>query len=584
MNPNLEKSITRSQELHVDRKMIGILSIFALLGICLVITIVLATNTLSALRAYASMQTHWTEARKESTFQLINYFETSDPRYLARFDSAVGFIENATIIRQELQNPELHSDQIHSLLLEIHTAPGDVKKMIRTYQWFHNFGDFERAISLWAQSDQLIYDMADLLAQRQDEIAAGTLGDEERNRLIEQVMTIDGELTENQFGIAASLAAGTKLLNTIIIWISSSLGLILLLIGGILSFRFLKNVQKWQLAIEMNEQKFRSLFEQNPNAIFSLAKDGEFVTGNRALEKMIGYPPEKLTRTNFDNLFSRSDREEMKQHFVKVSQGESQTFETTGTRKTGEKINMEITKVPIYVEGEIEGVFGIIHDITERKRAEYKIQEQLEEKTHLLAEVHDRVKNNLALMSGLIELEREFNDIKNPKYLENTISRIQSMAMVHERLYHTETFSSIQMDKYVEELSKSIKNKSHFKTDNYKLHLQTNPVALSIKQAIPAGLILNELLMNAFNYAFGDREEGNVYVELTQYGKNVILSVADDGTGLPDKIDLENPTTMGLKLVVLLSKQLDASLELENKKGTRFSIQFASKQGIYKSA
>lgn len=563
-----------TQQIDIDKKMIGILAVFAGLGTCLIITIIIASSTLSALRAYGTMQTHWTGARKEASYQLVNFIETKDPHYRSKFDSSLQFINTASSVLNELVREDTEKQFVRDNLLEIYTAPEDVDIMITAFERFHDFGDFSESVQIWSESEKIINNMKKLQADVEDLISSGQLTNEEQQEKVQQVQEYELQLTQYQFQLANTLASGTRLLTGIIIWGSVSLGVLMLLIGGFLSVRFVKGVKNWERTIKKSEERFRSLFEQSPHAVFSLDKNGNLLKANKEFEMITGYSFEEMEGLSVEPFFDPSQIENVQKSFTESVQGVPKTFETSGIRKKGKRIHIEVTHVPIYVEGEVTGVYGIMHDITERKQAEKKITEQLEEKNHLLSEVHDRVKNNLALMSSLIQLEHEFSDLQDDSYMESTVSRIHSMALVHEQLYHNHTFSSIRMDKYVTELSKSIQNKSNFNSGNFNIELNTKPVTLSMRQAIPIGLILNELLVNTFKYAFVGREKGNVEIELHQAGTKISLKVSDDGVGLPEDFKIEDQTTMGMKLITILCKQLNASLEFDTSNGTTFTIHF----------
>ncbi len=574
MDYNLNQRISSSQQIDIDKKMIGILSVFAGLGICLIITIIIASSTLSALRGYGTMQTHWTGARKDASYQLINFIETQNPYYYTQFNSSLQFINIASDVLNELLKEQTDNQFVRNNLLKIHTTPEDVESMITAFERFHSFGDFSESVRIWNESDQVIDSMETILSDVQHQISSELFTNEVQAEKVQEVQQYERELTQYQFQLANTLASGTRLLTNIIIWGSVSLGILMLFIGGFLSFRFVKGVKNWQLTVKKSEQRFRSLFEQSPHAVFSLDKNANLLKANKEFEIITGFTFEDLQGKSIEGFFDPSQINGIQKSFNQSIQGIPQTFETSGIRKNRDRIHVEVTHVPIYVEGDVIGVFGIMHDITERKEAENKINEQLEEKNHLLSEVHDRVKNNLALMSSLIQLEHEFNDVLDDKYMESTVSRIHSMALVHEKLYHNHTFSSIRMDEYVAELSESIRTKSDFNSANFNLHLKTKPVTLSMRQAIPLGLILNELLVNTYKYAFLGRQKGSVQVDLQKIGSKIMLRVSDDGVGLPENFTIENQKSMGMKLITILCKQLNAILEFDTTCGTTFSIRF----------
>lgn len=555
----------------------GILVVFTVLGIFLTISVIVATNTLSGLRGYSTFQVNWTEARKDAAFHLLNYINTGDDVYLVGFKDAMQLIDNASNIRSELKAEDTDTAYLRKLFIECHTVPDDIDNMIRTYQWFHSFGDFQIAIQEWIDSDGTMREMEELANEAQMLVNTNSLTLERQQELTNQVLALDQRLRGSKLRLAAALSSGTQLLNFIMLWIAVSLGLILLITGGMLSFRFLKSIKNWEREIEINEQKYRSLYEQNPNAVFSLSRDGLLISANQVFEKAVGMRAEVLRGSTIDRFVEKSDIKKLQFHFHRTLEGTPQHYETAVVLKKSAPMHVEVTNLPMVVDGEIIGVYGIARDITYRKEAELKIKEQLEEKTHLIAEVHDRVKNNLALVSSLIQLQQNLS--KQPSsgsFFDNTISRIHSMAMVHERLYQNETFSSIRMDEYVNELLETIQRKYSSPSANVELITQTNPVTLSIKQSIPTGLLLNELLVNAFKHGITE-DKGKIEVYLSQEDDEVVIKVSDTGPGLCEDFDLKQAKTLGMTLISVLLRQLDADYQLSNEEGTTFTIRFNGK-------
>lgn len=219
---------------------------------------------------------------------------------------------------------------------------------------------------------------------------------------------------------------------------------------------------------------------------------------------------------------------------------------------------------------------GISTDVTERHEAEEKLFKSLQEKEILLKEVHHRVKNNLYVISGLLNLQSSYIEDEAVKNLfEDSQNRIQSMAVIHELLYQSDDLSEINFAEYINRLvSNLFLSYNHYHTGIKPVtHLQE--CYLSIETAIPAGLLINELVTNAFKHAFPQRE-GEVTINLTTNEEESIkLEVRDNGIGLPPDLDWEKNNSLGLRLVRLLSQQLDAEIEVNaNNKGTCFIITF----------
>jgi two-component sensor histidine kinase/predicted hydrocarbon binding protein len=215
----------------------------------------------------------------------------------------------------------------------------------------------------------------------------------------------------------------------------------------------------------------------------------------------------------------------------------------------------------------------------ERKKIEEKLKSSLIEKEVLLKEIHHRVKNNLQIMSSLLNLQADsIKDNKAKEKYTESIGRIKSMAIIHELLYRSKNLSSIKIKDYVGELVNFI-SKTYSINNNItvELKIKVKNEFIDIDKAIPCGIIINELLSNAFKYAFEKREHGKIKVEFIENidkKYNYQLRVADNGVGIAKKINFIDPTTLGLQLVYSLADQIDGKLKVERKKGSSFTIQF----------
>jgi PAS domain S-box-containing protein len=224
---------------------------------------------------------------------------------------------------------------------------------------------------------------------------------------------------------------------------------------------------------------------------------------------------------------------------------------------------------------------GIVQDITERKRTEERIQASLREKEVMLKEIHHRVKNNLQVISSLVDLQtNSLNDPVLRGLFRDVRNRVRSMALVHEKLYQSANLASVDFADYTRSLIGFL-SRAHGGSETavrFKLDLQ--PVALPVETAVPCGLILNELVTNAFKHAFRGRAEGEVTTALsTGPDGRVSLRVSDDGVGLPAGLDWRQSRSLGLQLIHLLSGQLDATVEVRTGVGTEFLISFKQPQG-----
>ena len=211
-----------------------------------------------------------------------------------------------------------------------------------------------------------------------------------------------------------------------------------------------------------------------------------------------------------------------------------------------------------------------------RKKAEEEIKASLEEKEVLLKEVHHRVKNNLQIITSLLNLQsRSIKDDKITFVFRESQDRIHSMALVHEILYQAGDFSKIDFSGYVKRLTYYLFRAFGINSDKIMPVMKVEEVFLDIDRAIPCGLIINELVSNALKYAFPGDKSGSVIVSFClENSENFVLVVRDDGVGLPDDFDLNDVPTLGLQLVVNLVEQIDGTIEFSRLEGTEFKITF----------
>jgi two-component sensor histidine kinase/DNA-binding NarL/FixJ family response regulator len=213
-------------------------------------------------------------------------------------------------------------------------------------------------------------------------------------------------------------------------------------------------------------------------------------------------------------------------------------------------------------------------EIIEREHAEERVRASLREKEILLKEIHHRVKNNLQIISTLLDLQSEhIEDERSLRYFRDSQDRIKSMALVHEKLYQTRDFISINFGEYLANLARYLFNSYITDPDRISLKLDVAPATLEIDQAIPCGLIVSELVSNSMKYAFPDGRGGEIAVRLRVEGDSGIeLMVRDDGVGLPPGLDFRNTDSLGLQLVTMLVSQIRGEIEPGNEGGTSFII------------
>jgi two-component sensor histidine kinase len=223
-----------------------------------------------------------------------------------------------------------------------------------------------------------------------------------------------------------------------------------------------------------------------------------------------------------------------------------------------------------------DGVVVTLTDVTALRREEEHIQASLREKEALLREIHHRVKNNMQIISSLMGLQAEsVDDPAMHGFFRSVSDRVRSMALVHERLYQSEGFAQIEFHEYARTLLGTLWS-THAPPEKHILLVQDlGPVSLSVETAVPLGLILNELASNALKHAFAGRSEGKVTVALHADAEGAVcLGVRDNGVGFPPGFDWRQSRSLGLRLVQMLTAQLNGTVEVEGDDGTEVVIAF----------
>ena len=328
--------------------------------------------------------------------------------------------------------------------------------------------------------------------------------------------------------------------------------------------------------------KIQAIFDSSVTLIWSIDADYHIVSYNRVFADQ----HKKLLRkevsigTNFLELLKGHINGEvhtvLTQIFEGAFQGQKQQFEGKLKSSSGADVWLETFFNPIYGEqNEIKEISCMSYDVTTKKQIEQKMQESLNEKEILLQEVHHRVKNNLQVISSILNLQTSYVQDENTlDILKESQNRIKSMSFIHESLYQTKDFSGIEFTGYLLSLANNLIHSYSLEIGKVRLRTDFEETFLSLDQAIPCGLIVNELISNSLKYAFDHKETGEVYISAKSIDRLMLLTIADNGKGLPENIDYKNSDSLGLQLVYTLADQLDAEVKVSCLEGTKYLITF----------
>jgi len=320
------------------------------------------------------------------------------------------------------------------------------------------------------------------------------------------------------------------------------------------------------------------IVDNSPSSIFAFDLQHRIILLNDAMGRFLGLPKEEaMGKFITDILPGELAAALMVTNSGIMASGEPQRIEEViRSRARNDPRTLITTKFALRnARGEITGLGGVVSDVTDYENALDDLRKSLDEKDSLLKEIHHRVKNNLQIVSSLLRLQA--SRVASPdtqSVLMDMEGRIHSMALVHEHLYLSENLAAVDLATYLRQLCNHLYHSLILIPGTVQLHLDISHVVLPIDQAIPCGLLVNELVSNAFKHAFPGGRAGQLWVCLKSLadGQGWLLRVADDGVGLPPDLDLGQLSSLGLKLVSDLSRQLSAKVTLGSGPGAVLEV------------
>ncbi|MGF7118314.1 sensor histidine kinase [Methanobacterium oryzae] len=364
--------------------------------------------------------------------------------------------------------------------------------------------------------------------------------------------------------------------------------------AGIITMMFIRQI----LALE-DSNRTRRLLQDNQEILEKREKHLSLITDNMmdlitrndvkgiyqyvspSAVKVLSNDPQNMLGKNVLDFVHPEDIEKLKVSFQKsICKNSPNEVEYRYKKANGKYIWLETVGTPIFDNDKNHNGFVCSsRNIDDRKQAEERIKLSLEEKEVLLKEIHHRVKNNMQIISSLLNLQSNY--VKNGNEIEifkESQDRVRSMAMIHENLYKSENIARINFGEYIQKLVSGLFSSYGIKSNMIQMKMNLDDVLMDIDQAIPCGLILNELITNSIKHAFltseGLKERYKMNIILSKHDNMLKIVVSDNGVGFPENIDFQNTESLGLQLVKALVNQLNGKIELERNNGTKFTLKF----------
>ncbi len=334
-------------------------------------------------------------------------------------------------------------------------------------------------------------------------------------------------------------------------------------------------------ALRESENRLRMVLEVTSDGVWDRNLITDHVYFSPTWIRMLGYAEDEIEphTSTWENLIHPDDRSRVLEAMNEHLNGHTDSYTSEFRMRTKEGDYKWVLSRGKVVEFGPDGrplrILGTHMDITERKQMDEQLQLSLGEKEVLLKEIHHRVKNNFQIISSLLSLqESRVTDEELARTIMDSKNRVRAMALIHERLYSSENFTSIDFSEYLHILAQEL-FQIYAKNPAIIMNIHAEEVMLNINQSIPCGLIVHELISNALKYAFPDEiKSGTITISLRE-NDFIELSVADNGIGIPEDLDPKKTNSLGFKLLYTLAEtQLKGSIQLNRKSGTRFTLKF----------
>lgn len=333
--------------------------------------------------------------------------------------------------------------------------------------------------------------------------------------------------------------------------------------------------KKAEEALLKSETFYRAIFENTGTATIIVGVDTIISMANKRCEALSGYTVEEIeNKLSFMDFVHPEDQQRILEYHKMRRSGDvniPDEYEFRLLDKDGEE--RQIMLYASIIPSTTDSVVSLL-DITQRKTAENEVKRSLNEKELLLREIHHRVKNNMQIISSLLNLQRSYiHDEEAANILQESQGRVKSMALIHEKLYQTSDLARINVEEYIQSLTMNLFH-SYTVNPGIKLSMDVSDLYFNIDTAVPLGLIINELVSNSLKYAFKDRDEGEIRISLLETAEpgKYLLLIRDDGTGFPHELDFAESHSLGLQLVNTLVNQLDGEIEMITNGGTTFNM------------
>ncbi len=571
MFTNLDALFTRLP----NRTILVVVSIFVILSLFLGLLSFFSNKALTATQAYVKGEGHWSKAQKQAIIELYDYIIFEDSTSYRQFRKHLEVNEGDRIARQTLSSKEPDFKKAQEGFLKGNNHPDDIDQMIWLFDNFHEYSFMRKTIQIWGKADQIIEELRQLgnkihLAIQADTLSAGT-----KEQYSKRIRQIDHQLTDLENSFSAEMGNTARQFNYLVFWIALVLGALLLLVAGYAVYKIISEFQELNRELRNSREKFKQVLGNSRDIIYEQnLETEEYEYVSEAVEDILGFTAERIQQEGPDFIYDcihPEDDDKVKNSLDQIKQashddGKLQEIEYRIQTRDGNYVWVNNQRSLITANGEQPArIVGNVRDISKRKEKEVQLNKSLEEKQLLLSEIHHRVKNNLAVISGILMLQAEVNDDEQLRDIfEECQNRIASIAEVHDQLYKTRNFSEVELEKYLENLMDRILENTRNSHD-LEFELSVDATTMKLSKAVHFGLLINELVTNSIKHAFPHNSQGRIFLNIEEIEEELNITYADNGVGL-DSMNTNNnhQEGIGMKLITTLLNQLGASYDFSS--------------------
>lgn len=580
---------------YFTKRFLGIVIILVLLAASLLLYNIFSGTIGNGMRDFIAEQGIWAKSQKTAVINLMYYTHSGNEnkftdyqqemRKLQMDDKAIDTLKNNSSTKVDsLFSPllsNLKTDGFKDLktFVSVYSSPALSSIMPSTNLFKQAFKTREKAEDKLSQIQRLAHSIKEAYRD-------GPLTASKKKQYLEKLYRIDRQLTPlahhftyDLSNLSRSLTHFTRI-NLLII------GVFALIVGGYSSGHYLTKLQKWKSKLIRSNKKFESskktyedLFNNVEDGIILQDKDGKFITANPAAGQMFGYTNSEMIGKTPEDIIAPESWEDSQNSdfFTKALSGERNIFERWAQKKDGDTFPIEIalSKGQFY---DRDVVIAIIRDITTRQEFVNELQQANQRNQVLLNEIHHRVKNNMALISGLLQLQAfDINDPTLQSILLQSQSRVQAIADVHEHLYQSQNLVNINFKSYLETFSASFNDRLasgagiNIKTDSPSFSLNVN-------QALPTALLLNEILIHITEYHLTGKGKEEIKIRIEIEHGQVKFDIG--GMSKREKQYYQTESQLGLEIIQNLTEQLDADFEASSNGNFQYSFTFEHKEEL----